>query len=228
MVHCNINRDSLVVTADGSWKLAGFAFAVGEGGGAGAGAAAAPAAAPAWRPGQRPRRGRRPLPRPGRGAAAGCCSVLTPGGRGPPQVSLDAGGNATEPVVFEYSSGQPFSWELLARPPLPYSAPEIVGSWGGPSMNSRVTAAADAFSLALVTWGPGQRPATCLPHPACLTLPASPASPAEACLGEQPPCLRRCCLRLCARGAVREREASAGCRPASLPAVPMARGGEGG
>jgi SCY1-like protein 2 len=94
MLHCNINKDTLIITSDGSWKLAGFQYSV----------------------------------------------------------ALDAAGNVTEPIAFEYNSGQSPFWELLARPPLAYTAPEVVGSWGGPAMgSSKVSAAADIFSLALVT-----------------------------------------------------------------------------
>ncbi|KAG2436950.1 hypothetical protein HXX76_006466 [Chlamydomonas incerta] len=118
LAHCGLSPQTVVVAADGAWKLAGFGFAVSE-------------AAPAGQGGQ--------------------------GGAGPPP--------------YAYNDPFPPLWEEMAKPQLPYTAPELVvppggsvGPWahtnpfgptGAPGACS--WAPADAFSLGalvyeLVTW----------------------------------------------------------------------------
>ncbi|KAG2425861.1 hypothetical protein HYH02_014925 [Chlamydomonas schloesseri] len=115
LAHCGLSPQTVVVAADGGWKLAGFGFAVTEAG--------------------------------PRGGSAG-------------------------PPPYAYNDPFPPLWEELAKPQLPYTAPELVvppggsvGPWahtanhfgaagGGASAS---WAAADAFSLGalayeLVTW----------------------------------------------------------------------------
>eukprot|EP00775_Hariotina_reticulata_P010443 gene10443-10601_t len=62
-----------------------------------------------------------------------------------------AAAGAAGQLVFEYSSSHPSPWEEYSQPPLPYTAPELVGS----SMASStvcLSGAADCFSLATITY----------------------------------------------------------------------------
>ncbi|GFR40473.1 hypothetical protein Agub_g1036, partial [Astrephomene gubernaculifera] len=94
LAHCGVAPQSVMVAADGSWKLAGFSFAVPLGSGASAGGASCP--------------------------------------------------------PFSYSDPFPPPWEELAKPQLPYTAPELVVPPGGSSWSPAPApswAAADSFSL---------------------------------------------------------------------------------
>ncbi|KAJ9510959.1 hypothetical protein QJQ45_027821 [Haematococcus lacustris] len=99
LAHCGLTPQVVLVTTDGSWKLAGFTFSVATD----YASAAAAAAQPAW----------------------------------------------------TYNDPFPPMWDELAKPSLPYSAPELVGGWGGAQSSlpsSALSPAADVFSLAALAY----------------------------------------------------------------------------
>ncbi|WIA29467.1 hypothetical protein OEZ86_011968 [Tetradesmus obliquus] len=63
----------------------------------------------------------------------------------------DFGGPSGAAVAFEYTSAHPSPWEEYCAPPLPYTAPELVGGCMASSAAS-LSGAADCFSLAALCY----------------------------------------------------------------------------
>ncbi|KAF5833207.1 hypothetical protein DUNSADRAFT_10557 [Dunaliella salina] len=97
LVHCGISPQAVMVTPDGSWKLAGFAHAV---------------------------------------------------------TSNYAAPTPASNVTYQYDDPFPPVWEELSKPWLPYTAPELVGGWGGlqAATGPSITPAADVFSTAVLLY----------------------------------------------------------------------------
>mmetsp|Transcript_22910 Transcript_22910/g.58463 ORF Transcript_22910/g.58463 Transcript_22910/m.58463 type:complete len:1024 (-) Transcript_22910:213-3284(-) len=66
----------------------------------------------------------------------------------PASSTSHAGGGA---VQYTYNEAFPPPWEELSKPSLPYTAPELVGGWGG-TANATVSPATDVFSLACIAY----------------------------------------------------------------------------
>lgn len=159
LAHSNVNPGTVILTKDGSWKLAGFAFVgsaegFGSGGGGGGGALVfdyhgAGGGMALWDEVQQVRGTAR-----GGGGRVGRQAAPWLGSCGKHGACKGCGGSSQAPVTL-VPAPRPALSHPPRQPPLAYTAPELVaGSGAAPASDAaRIPSAADVFSLGVIAHG---------------------------------------------------------------------------